>query len=104
MVQSNSDDVARLQPGSSPHNPPMQADEDNTTSGQQKAYRVSLAFDEHEAVEIGLNEAIILSQFRYWHKVFRNQGQPDRWIYNTYQDWQTQFPFMSDRTVRRGRD
>lgn len=62
---------------------------------------MTLVFHEDEAVEYGLNEAIVLNQMRYWHTIFKRQGQPDRWIYNTYQDWQVQFPFMSDSTVRR---
>jgi len=54
------------------------------------------------AVKIGLNEAIILQQLHYWlsrsgAKII--DGKP--WVYNTYQDWLKQFPFWSDKTLRR---
>jgi len=57
------------------------------------------------AVEIGLNEAIILQQIHYWTQP-RGQWEPQqhdgkRWVYNTYAEWVTQFPFWSERTVRR---
>lgn len=53
------------------------------------------------AVEIGLNEAIILQQLHYWLKSSKHKKDGDKWIYNTYKDWRLQFPFWSDRTIRR---
>lgn len=55
------------------------------------------------AKDIGLNEAVILQQIRYWAenpKVGREvDGQ--RWIHNTYDEWQENFPFWSIATIRR---
>ncbi|MED3717323.1 DnaD domain protein [Geobacillus thermodenitrificans] len=53
------------------------------------------------AKEIGLNEAIILQQFHYWLQESNNERDGQRWIYNTYEDWQKQFPFWSVTTIRR---
>lgn len=56
------------------------------------------------ATEIGLNEAIILQQLHYWMNPRRNQGEIHdgrRWIYNTYQQWQDNFPFWSVDTIKR---
>lgn len=53
------------------------------------------------AEEIGLNEAIIIQQIHYW---LNRSGKPienKRWIYNTYDEWQKQFPFWSVSTVKR---
>lgn len=54
------------------------------------------------AVEIGLNEALILQQIKYWHEraTYRYDGEP--WFYKTNEDWEAEFPFFSDRTIRRG--
>src|SRR5699024_4932044 len=54
------------------------------------------------AKSIGLNEAIILQQVHYWLRgksAKRKDGK--EWIYNTYEDWQEQFPFWSVSTIRR---
>ena len=53
------------------------------------------------AKKIGLNEAIILQQVHYWLKTSAKQRDGKTWTYNTYQDWQKQFPFWSERTIRR---
>lgn len=55
------------------------------------------------AKRIGLNEAIVLQQLHYW------LGQPNagvfvdgyKWIHNTYEEWQVNFPFWSVDTVKR---
>ena len=53
------------------------------------------------ALKLGLNEALVLQQLHYWlnqsNKIIDNKP----WIYNTYQDWLEQFPFWSDKTLRR---
>jgi hypothetical protein len=53
---------------------------------------------------LGLNESIILQQIHYWI-VRANKGQFQNshtsWIYNTYEQWQKQFCFFSERTIRR---
>lgn len=54
------------------------------------------------AVEIGLNEAVFLQQLHYWvngEKAKIIDGE--KWVYNTYDDWQKQFPFWSTSTLRR---
>ena len=71
-----------------------------------------LLFEEHPLVvnpqlagTVGLNEAIVLQQVHYWvnlnTKNKRNLNAGYYWTYNTYLDWQAQFPFWSDRTIRR---
>ena len=53
------------------------------------------------AVKVGLNEAIILQQLHYWLKDSKNVRDGYTWVYNSYEDWQTQFPFWSVRTIKR---
>lgn len=50
---------------------------------------------------IGLNEAIVLQQMHYWLTNSKHYHDGCKWIYNTYKGWQEQFPFWSDRTIRR---
>lgn len=55
------------------------------------------------AKEIGLNEAIILQQIHYWLKnpkagVVIND---EKWVYNSVNQWNEQFPFWSANTIRR---
>lgn len=52
---------------------------------------------------IGLNEAIVLQQIHYWlhPQVNKNYIGSRYWVYNTYGQWQKQFPFFSERTLRR---
>lgn len=58
------------------------------------------------AVAIGLNEAIMVQQIHYWlnnkdkrSKPYISEGK--KWVYNSYQDWQEQFPFWSLSTIKR---
>lgn len=55
------------------------------------------------AVRIGLNEAIVLQQLKYWlmetDSGVEHEGR--RWIYNTLPQWQKQFPFWSEDTIKR---
>ena len=72
----------------------------------------NLLLDEHPllvmpklATLIGLNEAIVLQQVHYW-LIGKEQRQQDYidghyWVYNTYDQWQAQFPFWSIRTLKR---
>jgi hypothetical protein len=60
------------------------------------------------AVLIGLNEAIALQQLHYWLINTNRDGERTAhfrngrwWVYNSYAQWQRQFPFWSERTVRR---
>ncbi|PEB42293.1 hypothetical protein [Bacillus pseudomycoides] len=80
----------------------------------------SLLFDEapllvrpEMASRIGLNEAIVIQQIHYWlenkrkttkekdlknERTYRDQRF---WCYNSYTEWQEQFPFWSTRTIER---
>lgn len=55
------------------------------------------------AKKIGLNEAIILQQMHYWLNPHHNKNLINRrhWVYNSYDEWQRQFPFWSKETVKR---
>lgn len=53
------------------------------------------------AIAIGLNEAIFLQQVQYWLAGSKHVHDGRRWIYNTYEDWTKQFPFWSERTIKR---
>lgn len=53
------------------------------------------------ACKIGLNEAIILQQLNYWINKSTNTYDGKRWVYNTYNDWQKQFPWWSISTIKR---
>lgn len=57
------------------------------------------------AVLVGLNEAIVLQQVHYWlgraSQKGRNRLNGFTWVYNSYEEWQTNFPWWSVRTIRR---
>ncbi|MCH8673909.1 replication protein [Staphylococcus lugdunensis] len=53
------------------------------------------------ANEIGLNEAIILQQMHYWLNSSKHEHDNKKWIYNSYPEWQKQFPFWSLITIKR---
>ena len=55
------------------------------------------------AQKFGLNAAIVLQQVHYWlnPKLNSNIHQGKHWVYNTYEQWQQQFPFWSHATIRR---
>ncbi|WP_211062123.1 DnaD domain-containing protein [Heyndrickxia faecalis] len=53
------------------------------------------------AEKIGLNEAIILQQLNYWLQKSNHIYEGKPWVYNTYEDWEEQFPFWSISTIRR---
>jgi len=53
------------------------------------------------AEEIGLNEAIVLQQLHYWLQRSEHFYEGRRWIYNTYTQWLEQFPFWSEKTIKR---
>lgn len=71
----------------------------------------SLLFDSHPLIIIpelanilGLNEAIVIQQIHYWleinRKAHKNFYDGVYWTYNTYEDWQLQFPFWSIKTIK----
>jgi len=53
------------------------------------------------AKEIGLNEAIMLQQIHFWIEKKKHKKDGRYWVYNTYDEWQEQFPFWSKATIRR---
>lgn len=53
------------------------------------------------AEKTGLNESIVLQQLHYWLQESKNNRDGFKWVYNTYSDWKKQFPFWSDKTIRR---
>lgn len=54
---------------------------------------------------IGLNEAIVLQQLHYWicHNADKNRNFKDGhyWTYNSYKEWEKEFPFWSSSTIKR---
>lgn len=50
---------------------------------------------------IGLNEAILLQQIHFWLEESDHEHDGATWIYNTYDEWEAQFPFMSRRELIR---
>lgn len=50
---------------------------------------------------IGLNEAIVLQQIHYWLGKSTNVRDGYTWVYNSYPEWQEQFPFWSIDTIKR---
>jgi len=57
------------------------------------------------AKAVGLNEAIILQQIHYWTEINRQAGRNYMdgrfWVYNSYAEWEQQFPFWSRNTIIR---
>jgi hypothetical protein len=50
---------------------------------------------------IGLNEAIVIQQIHYWLLKSDHYHENRYWIYNSIPEWKKQFPFWSERTIRR---
>ncbi|MBZ8125615.1 hypothetical protein [Bacillus thuringiensis] len=80
----------------------------------------SLLFDEapllvrpEMAKRVGLNESIVIQQVHYWLENKRKSTKPKDlekertyrdgrfWCYNSYPEWQEQFPFWSQKTIER---
>jgi uncharacterized phage protein (TIGR02220 family) len=53
------------------------------------------------AMKIGFQEAAILQQIHFWLTASLHIIEERRWVYNTYKDWQKQFPFWSECTIKR---
>lgn len=53
------------------------------------------------AKKVGLNEALILQQMHFRLQISQNVKEGYKWIYNTYADWQKEFPFFSEKTIKR---
>jgi Fe2+ or Zn2+ uptake regulation protein len=54
---------------------------------------------------LGVTEAVVLQQIHYWiqinQKTNQNFHNGEYWTYNSYENWQKQFPFWSVTTIRR---
>lgn len=53
------------------------------------------------AVEIGLNEAIVLQQLAYWLERSDNVRDGKVWAYKTHEEWAEELPFFSVSTIKR---
>lgn len=53
------------------------------------------------ALVVGLNEAIFLNQLHYWLQRSNNERDGFIWVYKTIDEWLAEFPFWSDRTIKR---
>lgn len=53
------------------------------------------------ATKIGLNEAVVLQQIHYWLGISKHTIEGRTWVYDTYEEWQKQFPFWSVSTIKR---
>jgi hypothetical protein len=53
------------------------------------------------ALQCGLKEAIVLQQLHYWLARSRHVHKGRRWVYNSFEEWQKQFPWWSVRTLKR---
>lgn len=57
------------------------------------------------ATKIGLNESIALQQIHYWLEINKKANKNFRdgrfWTFNSYAEWEKQFPFWSSRTIQR---
>ncbi len=53
------------------------------------------------AAHIGLQESIFLQQLHYWLNRSNHEKDGHKWVYNSYKEWQKQFPFWSEKTISR---
>ncbi len=52
------------------------------------------------AAALGVSEAIVIDQLRFWLARSKHVFDGLTWVYNTYTEWQKQFPFWSVRTFQ----
>lgn len=50
---------------------------------------------------LGINEAIILQQIHYWLERSDNIHDGYKWVYNSIKDWNEQFKWLSEPTLKR---
>ena len=60
-----------------------------------------LAFNPILAKNIGLNNAIFLSQLKYWIEKCGILKDSRYWVFRTHEEWHQQFQFWSLSTLRR---
>jgi DnaD/phage-associated family protein len=53
------------------------------------------------AKKIGLNQAVILQQIHYWLSASKHERDGYKWLYNSYNQWAEQFPWLSPRAVQK---
>ena len=53
------------------------------------------------ASAIGLNEAIFLQQLHYWIQKSSTLFDNKKWVYKTTKEWENEFPFWSNSTIKR---
>ncbi|MFS0574103.1 hypothetical protein AB1K83_00575 [Sporosarcina sp. 179-K 3D1 HS] len=53
------------------------------------------------ATKLGLNEAVILQQLHFRSLISKNRKDGHVWVYKTYEEWHEEFPFWSERTIKR---
>lgn len=53
------------------------------------------------AIKIGLNESIVLQQLHCLLQNSKHAYDGKKWVINTYEGWQKQFPFWSVKTIIR---
>lgn len=63
--------------------------------------RRRLVVNQDVATVIGLNEAIVLQQVRYWLTKSKHIYDGRKWTYHTFEEWHDEFPFWSIRTIKR---
>lgn len=74
-------------------------------SGKMLVDDYPLMFSPTLATEIGLSESIVIQQIHYWLEINkdanRNFHDGYYWTFNSYTEWQEQFPFWSVRNIKR---
>ena len=53
------------------------------------------------ASKIGLNEAVFLQQLHYWVQKSITNIDKQNWVYKTVEEWEEEFPFWSNSTIKR---
>lgn len=87
----------------------MTEEREQYRTNQQRRTGGKLLIDEYPLIilpslarEVGLEEAVILQQIHFWLESGQGaDAEGARWIYNSYTQWQGQFPFWSVQKVER---
>ena len=53
------------------------------------------------AVRIGDKPAMFIRQLHYWLEKSKHKYHGKKWVYNTYEGWKENFPWLSVRTIQR---
>jgi len=53
------------------------------------------------ATILGVNQAIILQQIHYWLLSSEHEIDGEKWIYNSYQQWASQFTWLKPRAIQK---